>query len=163
MQLEEMYKEVILDHYRAPHGKGLRQPFDTEVHHVNPTCGDEITLRVTLSEDADEWRIEDISYDSQGCSISQASASVMYDQLGERSLAQALAAVDEFSALMRSATQEAELDEELLGDAVAFSGVARYPARIKCALLAWMAFKDAAARATVERVEDQESSGDSDD
>ena len=75
MQLESMYQEIILDHYRMPHHKGLREPFDVEVHHVNPTCGDEITLRVKLEGDT----VTDVSYDSVGCSISQASASVLTD------------------------------------------------------------------------------------
>ena len=75
MQLESMYQEIILDHYRTPHHKGLREPYDVEVHHVNPTCGDEITLRVKLDGDT----VIDVSYDSAGCSISQASASVLTD------------------------------------------------------------------------------------
>ena len=148
MRLEDMYQEVILDHYRAPHGKGLTEPFDVEVHHVNPPCGDEITLRVVLSGDRGAPVVDAVSFDGQGCSISQAAASVMHDQVNGMPLSQAMASVDAFSDLMRSATQEIEPDEELLGDAIAFEGVAKYPARIKCALLSWMAFKDAAAQST---------------
>ena len=77
MKLESLYQEIILDHYRTPHHKGLREPFDAEVHHVNPTCGDEVTLRVQV--DARRRSVADVSYDSMGCSISQASASVMTD------------------------------------------------------------------------------------
>ncbi len=150
MRLEDMYQEVILDHYRAPHGKGLKDPYDKEVHHVNPTCGDEITLRVKLSA-GDDPVVESVSFDGQGCSISQASASVMFDQVNGMPLTQAMASVDAFSELMRSATETVTPDEELLGDAIAFEGVAKYPARIKCALLSWMAFKDAAAQETASR------------
>lgn len=142
MQLESMYQEVILDHYRNPHHKGLREPYEAEVHHVNPTCGDEVTLRVHLDGD----RIADVSYDAMGCSISQASASVMADLVIGRSVKEAMVVGDEFLALMQSRGQ-AEPDEDVLEDAVAFTGVSKYPARIKCALLAWMAWKDATARA----------------
>ena len=142
MQLESMYQEIILDHYRHPHHKGLREPFEAEVRHLNPTCGDEITLRVHL----DDGRVADVSYDSEGCSISQASASVMTDLLIGKSLEEAESVHDEFVRLMQSKGQ-AEPEEDLLEDAVAFVGVSRYPARIKCALLAWMAWKDATAQA----------------
>ncbi len=148
MNLDDMYQEVILDHYRSPHGRGLSSDFDAEVHHVNPTCGDEITVRVKLDNDGTTLRVAEVSHEGQGCSISQASASVMYDQINGQSLRDAMAAVDEFGALMKSATTDYEANEDILGDAIAFVGVARYPARIKCALLAWMAFKDAAAQAT---------------
>ena len=147
MQLEQMYQQVILDHYKHPHGKGLRDPYDVEVHHVNPTCGDEITLRVKLKGSGNDAEVVDVSFDGQGCSISQASASVLYDQVENATLTDAFRVNDEFSALMQSAVQESDIDEEILGDAIAFSGVAQYPARIKCALLAWMAFKDAASQA----------------
>jgi nitrogen fixation NifU-like protein len=152
VKLESMYQEIILDHYRNPHHKGLREPFDAEVHHVNPTCGDEVTLRVRLG--ADGSTVEDVSYDALGCSISQASVSVMTDLVIGRDLDQAATAYDAFLALMRargdvgSAESSVEGDlEEVLEDAVAFEGVSKYPARIKCALLGWMAWKDATARA----------------
>lgn len=148
MRLDQMYQEVILDHYRHPHGKGLVEPFDSQVHHVNPTCGDEITLRVRLTGEPGEETVESVSFDTQGCSISQASASVLHDQVQGVSLTTAMSTLDEFSSLMRSATEDVTLDEDLLGDAIAFEGVSQYPARIKCALLAWMAFKDAAIQAT---------------
>jgi nitrogen fixation NifU-like protein len=146
MQLESMYQDIILDHYRNPHHKGLRDPFDAEVYHVNPTCGDEVTLRVVVKDGGGEPVVEDVSYDSLGCSISQASASVMTDLVIGRPVAEAMRVGDAFLALMQSKGQ-AEPDEDVLEDAVAFAGVSKYPARIKCALLGWMAWKDATARA----------------
>jgi nitrogen fixation protein NifU and related proteins len=142
VKMETMYQEIILDHYRSPHRKGLREPFDAEVHHVNPTCGDEVTLRVHVADGV----VQDVSYDSLGCSISQASTSVMTDLVVGRPVTEALATHDEFLSLMQS-RGEVEPDEDVLEDAVAFAGVAKYPARIKCALLGWMAWKDATARA----------------
>jgi len=150
MQLESMYQEIILDHYRNPHHKGLREPFDAEVHHVNPVCGDEVTLRVALKDVGGDPVVQDVSYDSLGCSISQASASVMTDLLIGRPVSEAMTVGDAFLALMRAGTAVpggARPGEDVLEDAVAFAGVAKYPARIKCALLAWMAWKDATARA----------------
>jgi nitrogen fixation NifU-like protein len=144
-QVESLYQEIILDHYRSPHHKGLRDPYEAQVHHLNPTCGDEITLRVHL----DGELVADVSYEGQGCSISQASASVMTDLVIGKSLDEALAVHEEFLRLMQS-KGELEPDEDVLEDAVAFAGVSRYPARIKCALLAWMAWKDATAQAVTQ-------------
>jgi nitrogen fixation NifU-like protein len=147
MQLQDMYQEIILDHYRNPHHKGLRDPFDAQVYHVNPTCGDEVTLRVALKPGvAGEAIVEDVSFDSLGCSISQASASVMTDLVIGKPVSEAMKIGDAFLALMQSKGQ-LEPDEDVLEDAVAFAGVSKYPARIKCALLGWMAWKDATARA----------------
>lgn len=143
MRLDELYQEIILDHYKRPHGRGLREPFDAEAHHVNPTCGDEITLRVQLAAGT----VADVSYEGMGCSISQASASVLYELVRGRPVPEALTTGDAFTEVLTS-RGEVEPDEDVLGDAIAFAGVAKYPARVKCALLAWMAFKDAAARAT---------------
>ena len=142
MQLQSMYQEIILDHYRNPHHKGLREPYDAEVHHVNPTCGDEITLRVKLDGDT----VSDVSYETLGCSISQASASVLTELLIGKPVEEAMAIHDQFLALMQGKGQ-VEPDEDVLEDAAAFAGVSKYPARIKCALLSWMAWKDATARA----------------
>ncbi len=144
MQLQSMYQEIILDHYRNPHHRGLRDPFDAEVHHVNPVCGDEVTLRVTLKDVNGEPVVEDVSYDSLGCSISQASASMMSDLVIGKPVAEAMTISRAFLELMQS---KGEPDEDVLEDAVAFAGVSKYPARIKCALLSWMAWKDATARA----------------
>jgi nitrogen fixation protein NifU and related proteins len=146
MQLESLYQEIILDHYRHPHHKGLRDPYDAEVRHVNPTCGDEVTLRVTLKDTGAEPAVADVSYDALGCSISQASASVMADLIIGKPVSEAMATCDEFVALMQ-ARGEIPPDENALEDAIAFAGVAKYPARIKCALLGWMAWKDATAQA----------------
>ena len=142
MDLESLYQEIILDHYKHPRGRGLREPFAVEVHHVNPTCGDELTLRVSLDGDV----VTDVSYDGQGCSISQASASMLHEQLVGGTVAHGLATTDAFLALMQGRGQ-VEPDEDVLGDAVAFAGVAKYPARVKCALLGWMAWKDAVSQA----------------
>jgi nitrogen fixation NifU-like protein len=144
--LDGLYQEIILDHYKHPHGRGLRDPFAGEAHHVNPTCGDEITVRVAV-EGLSE--ISDISYDGLGCSISQASASVLHELLSGRDVASAAGIHEAFVALMQGRGQ-IEPDEDVLGDGIAFAGVAKFPARVKCALLPWMAFKDAAARAGVD-------------
>jgi nitrogen fixation protein NifU and related proteins len=145
MMLDGLYQEIILDHYKHPHGRGLRDPFNGEAHHVNPTCGDEITVRVDLSSS----KISDVSYDGLGCSISQASASVLHELLSGQDVESAAGIHEAFVALMQGRGQ-VEPDEDVLGDGVAFAGVAKFPARVKCALLPWMAFKDAAARAGVE-------------
>ncbi|OAP26429.1 NifU-like protein [Amycolatopsis sp. M39] len=138
-----MYQEIILDHYKNPHGRGLRDPFDAESFQVNPTCGDEITLRVKVSD----GKVEDVSYDGQGCSISQASASVLTDLVVGHTLEEAFTTMDAFVELMQG-KGKVEPDEDVLEDGVAFAGVAKYPARVKCALLGWMAFKDAVSSTT---------------
>ena len=142
MRLDQLYQEIILDHYKHPHGRGLREPFDAEAHHVNPTCGDEITLRVRVGDNV----IDDVSYQGMGCSISQASASVLYELVRGRKVSDALSTGEAFTEVMTS-RGTIEPDEDVLGDGIAFAGVAKYPARVKCALLAWMAFKDALVRA----------------
>ncbi|GAA2862442.1 MULTISPECIES: Fe-S cluster assembly sulfur transfer protein SufU [Nonomuraea] len=139
---ESMYQELILEHYKHPQGRGLREPYDAEVHHVNPTCGDEITLRVKVG---DAGKILDVSYEGQGCSISQAAASVLHELATGSTVDETLSVVDEFTRLMQGRGQ-VEADEDVLGDAVAFAGVAKFPARVKCALLSWMAYKDAVVR-----------------
>jgi nitrogen fixation protein NifU and related proteins len=139
---DSLYQEIILDHYKRPVGRGLREPFDAESRQVNPVCGDEITVRVRLSGD----RVEDVSYEGQGCSISQASASVLHELVVGRSAADAFDTHAAFAELIQG-RGAVEPDEEVLGDGIAFAGVARYPARVKCALLSWMAFRDATARA----------------
>ncbi|WP_104106545.1 Fe-S cluster assembly sulfur transfer protein SufU [Nocardioides sp. 616] len=137
-ELDSLYQEIILDHYKNPHHAGLRDPFGAEVHHVNPTCGDEITLRVQLAGDT----VSDVSYDAAGCSISQASTSVMADLVIGRPVDEAMGIHQEFLTLMQG-KGKIEPDEEILEDGIAFAGVAKFPARVKCALLSWMAFKDA--------------------
>ena len=142
MKVEELYQEIILDHYREKHHSGLREPYDTEVHHVNPTCGDEVRLRVRLDGDT----VADVSYEAVGCSISQASTSVMTDLVIGRGVAHDLDLYEEFLIMMQGKGQ-IEPDEERLEDGIAFAGVAKYPARVKCALIGWSAFRDAVMRA----------------
>jgi len=144
--MESLYQEIILDHYRNPVGKGLREPYEAEVHHVNPTCGDEVTLRVRVVGGA----IAGLGWVGEGCSISQASTSVMSDLVVGEPIADALALQEKFLELMQSQGQHELTDEEAeaLDDAIAFEGVSKYPARVKCALLGWMAMKSAVAQAT---------------
>ncbi len=144
--LDSLYQEIILDHYKHPHHSGLRDPFEAEVHHVNPTCGDEVTLRVHVADGV----VEDVSYDAVGCSISQASASVLADLVIGKSVADAMGVHETFQNLMQGKGQ-VEPDEDVLEDGIAFAGVAKFPARIKCALLSWMAWKDATAQALEEK------------
>jgi len=147
MQLDNLYQEVILDHYKNPQNKKLNTSFDAQVHHINPSCGDEITLNVTL----DAHVIKNVSWDGVGCSISQASVSILTDLLIGKSLDQAQVIADSFMHLMQSKGTE-KGDESILEDAVALAGVSQYPARIKCALLGWMAFKDASVQALAKQV-----------
>jgi nitrogen fixation NifU-like protein len=142
MSLESLYQEIILDHYKRPKNKVLQDKYSVEVHHNNPSCGDEITLRVQVENNI----IKQLSWDGVGCSISQASSSVMSELTQGGSIEKALELEVLFLELMQGKGQ-VEADEEELEDAVAFSGVARYPARVKCALLSWMALKDALLRA----------------
>jgi nitrogen fixation NifU-like protein len=142
MELDSLYQEVILDHYKYPQHKGLSPVFTAQVHHVNTSCGDEITLNLTLEENL----ISSLTWDGQGCSISQASVSIMSDLLIGKTLDEASLITTNFSDLMSSKGTSAG-DSLILEDAVAFAGVSKFPGRIKCALLGWMAFKDAAIQA----------------
>ncbi|HEX7805053.1 MAG TPA: SUF system NifU family Fe-S cluster assembly protein [Cellulomonas sp.] len=143
--MEQLYQQVILDHAREPHGRGL-QPLGAlagESHQINPTCGDEVTLRVEL-DDGGRPVVRDVSWDGQGCSISQASLSVLHDLVVGADLHEVDRLAGTFRALMNARGLGLDDDaEELLGDATAFTGVAKYPARIKCALLGWAALTDA--------------------
>lgn len=145
--LEQMYQQVIMDHAREAHGRGLVDVDLVQVgesHQVNTTCGDEVRLRVGLDGDT----VSSVSWEGQGCSISQASVSVLTDLVTGDSLAHADASYDAFRELMQAKGEPLDDDrEDLLGDATAFVGVGRYPARIKCAMLGWVAFKDALIRA----------------
>ncbi len=142
MQLDNLYQEVILDHYKHPENKGLAAAFDAQVHHINPSCGDEITLNLTL----DGSIVQSVSWDGLGCSISQASVSIMSGLMIGKKLDDAQVVFDNFVQLMQS-KGSGQPDESILEDAVALAGVSQYPARIKCALLGWMAFKDASVQA----------------
>jgi len=138
MELDSLYQEVILDHYKHPQHKSLSPNPTVQVHHVNTSCGDEITLNLHTNGTS----VEDISWDGVGCSISQASTSVVSDLVRGKSIAEALAIIDAFQAMIQSKGNDAG-NEDVLGDGVAFAGVAKFPARVKCALLGWMAVKDA--------------------
>lgn len=144
MNLESMYQEVILDHYKNPQHAGLREPYEAEVHHVNPSCGDELTLRVHLSDDGST--VEDVSYDAEGCSISQASTSVMAEEVIGLPVDEAMSKLAAFDEMITS-RGTVEGDAEKIGDGVAFAGVAKFPARVKCALLGWKAFQAATSDA----------------
>ena len=145
MSVEQLYQDIIIDHYREKHHSGLRAPFGAEVHHVNPSCGDEVTLRVSMDGDT----IGDVSYDAEGCSISQASTSVMCDLVIGRDIADSMALFEEFRHMMEGQGQVVP-DEDRLEDGIAFAGVAQFPARVKCAMLGWSALRDALIRAGVE-------------
>ncbi|MFP5415443.1 MAG: Fe-S cluster assembly sulfur transfer protein SufU [Actinomycetes bacterium] len=142
MSVEQMYQEIILDHYKQKHHSGLRDPYEAEVTHVNPSCGDEVLLRVHLDGDT----VADVSYDGVGCSISQASTSVMTDLVIGRTVEEGLETARVFNEMMHS-RGDYEPDEAVLEDGIAFLGVAQFPARVKCALLGWSAWKDAVAQA----------------
>ena len=152
-ELQQLYQQIILDHAKARHGAGLAEvpagAKSGESHQLNPTCGDEITLRAVLAGSAEDSAgadggasVEGISWEGQGCSISMASASVLTDLAAGMSRDEVMALVDNFREVMRS-RGTVEADEEVLGDAAAFSGVSRYPARVKCAMLAWVALEEA--------------------
>ncbi|QDB79053.1 SUF system NifU family Fe-S cluster assembly protein [Georgenia sp. 311] len=146
--MEQLYQEVILDHYRAKHGAGELDPYDAESFQVNPTCGDQVTLRVRLSHDAGVPSVEAVGWVGQGCSISQASLSVLNDLVVGRTINEVDTLNETFRELMHGRGAELPEDkQDSLGDASAFTGVAKYPARIKCALLGWMALRDALAHA----------------
>lgn len=146
--LEDLYQELILDHSKRPHGKGLLETTDdaheAESHQRNPICGDEITLRARISDESD--LIDAVSWDGAGCSISQASASMLTELVVGKTRAEARTLIDGFREALRS-RGAVELDEDLYGDAAALTGVSRYVARVKCAMLAWVALEDALLRA----------------
>ena len=142
-ELDQLYQQVILDHSRERHGAGALKDPDGRSHQVNPTCGDEVTLGVRVVD----GRVEAIGWEGEGCSISQASISVMHDLVVGADLAAVARLEGDFDALMHSrgrGVDEAVLDE--LQDGAAFEGVSKYPNRVKCALLGWMALKDALAK-----------------
>jgi nitrogen fixation NifU-like protein len=145
----DLYQELILEHSKRPHHAGLREPFSAEVHHINPTCGDEVTLRVDVTGEGPDAVVSDVSYQAQGCSISVASSSMLAEELIGRPVAEALETFDAMRAMLTSKGTIAG-DEAVIGDGVALAGVAKYPARVKCALLGWTALTDALARAGVD-------------
>ena len=146
--MDQLYQQLILDHARAGHGRGLVETFDAESFQVNPTCGDKVRLRVSLDLDSGAERLEAVSWQGEGCSISLASTSMMTELVAGHQLSQVEALDQAMNQLMHSRGQGVS-DEvaDLLGDAIALEGVALYPMRIKCALLGWMALKDATTKA----------------
>ncbi len=146
--LQQMYQQVILDHARERHGAGEIDPFDGESFQVNPTCGDQVTLRVRLDHATGRPRVAQVGWVGQGCSISQASLSVLNDLVVGRDIGEVDHLNETFRELMHGRGKELEpARSDELEDATAFVGVARFPARIKCALLGWMALRDALAHA----------------
>ena len=147
--LESLYQELILDHSKRPHGKGLGDETGrvASSYQRNPICGDEITLRVRLSDDG--TTVDEVTWDGAGCSISQASASMLaalVEEEGRMPRAEASALIDGFREALRS-RGTIPLDEDVYLDAAALSGVSKYVARVKCAMLAWVALEDDLARA----------------
>ncbi len=130
MSLEELYKEVILDHYRAPRNKGRLDPHDVALERNNPLCGDEIELFVNFDGD----NVSDVRFDGKGCSISQASASMMTEKVKGLNVKDASELAESIKRLMAG---EEDPDPKTLGDLVSLKGVVKYPVRIKCALLGW--------------------------
>ena len=146
--LDAMYQQIILDAARERHGAGELADFDGESFQVNPTCGDQVNLRVKLS--ADGQSIESIGWEGQGCSISQASISIMTEMLEGKSIAEAMELFEVFREMMDSRGVDISDEvEEQLDDASAFVGVAKFPMRVKCALLGWMAMRDATDKAVM--------------
>lgn len=145
--LESLYQQVILDASRQREGEGLIDPFDAERFEKNPSCGDELRLRLRLNGAGDDATIADIGWEGDGCSISMAAASIAVEQLRGRTVAEAREAIAAMREMMRSRGKLSYDDEsreaELLGDAVAFEGTAKYVMRVKCAMLAWVAIEAA--------------------
>jgi nitrogen fixation NifU-like protein len=130
VSLDELYKEVILDHYRAPRNKGQLDPHDVALERNNPLCGDEIELFLKF----DGENLAGIAFDGKGCSISQASASMMTEKVKGLSAKDAATLAENIKSMMAG---ESEGDQATLGDLVSLKGVVKYPVRIKCALLGW--------------------------
>lgn len=147
MSIDGMYQEVILDHHKHPIGKGLQEPFSAQAHHINTSCGDELTVRVHLNDAGD--MLTNVSWDGQGCAISVASMSILAESVTGGSVAHARELHEIFLSLMHG-RGEVNPDSRL-GEAIAFGGVAQFPARVKCALLGWMAVSDALDRAKATR------------
>ena len=142
--LDQLYQQVILDHSRERHGQGALAEPDATSHQVNPTCGDEVELGVRVQD----GRVVAVGWEGDGCSISQASISIMHDLGDGADLATVARLEKDFDVLMHSrgrGVDEDVLDE--LEDGAAFEGVSKYPNRVKCALLGWMALKDALVKA----------------
>ncbi|HEX2181822.1 MAG TPA: SUF system NifU family Fe-S cluster assembly protein [Rubrobacteraceae bacterium] len=130
--MRELYTQVIMDHYRRPRNRGEIEGADIEEHLLNPLCGDEVTVYAVFDGD----RVADVRFDGRGCSISQASASMMTERLMGKSREEAEKEIQGFKAMMVGEEEFPEMD-----DLAALKGVIQYPSRIKCATLAWTAFQ----------------------
>lgn len=150
MNLTAMYSELIFEHDKRPQNTGLRDPYNAEVHHVNPTCGDEITLRLALEGEGENTRIKDISYDATGCAMSRASASIMSELFIGEPLSKVQEIWDHFDHVMHQRGKE-DGNENLIGDGVALVGAAKFPGRVKCVLMPWKAYQAAFAEAQAAR------------
>lgn len=133
--LDDLYRELIMDHYKRPRNRGKMESPSVEMALNNPLCGDEITLQLMLEGDV----VKDVLWEGQGCSISQASASMMSEAVKNMSEEDAFKLVDNFKGMMRSEGQPHP--DVQMGDLEALQGVAKFPVRIKCALLAWEALR----------------------
>jgi nitrogen fixation NifU-like protein len=136
MSLDELYKEVILDHYRSPRNKRGLPDATVSLKKNNPLCGDEITIHARV----EDGTVTEVAFEGQGCSISQASASMLTENVGGKSLKDADALASEFRSMMEGS---AEPDEDEFGDLMALKGVVKYPVRIKCAVLGWDVLQEA--------------------
>jgi len=149
MSLDQLYQQIILDHSKVRHGSGLAVAAAPEgastgqSHQLNPVCGDEVTLRVAVAD----GKVAQVSWDGEGCSISMASASVLSELAEGLSVAELHTIIDNFREVLRS-RGKIHADPEILGDAAAFEGVARYAARVKCAMISWVAAEDALNQAS---------------
>ena len=130
--MRELYTQVIMDHYQRPRNRGELEAADLEEHLLNPLCGDEFTVYANLRD----GKVADVKFDGRGCSISQASASMMTERLMGKSREEAEAEISRFKAMMVGEERFPEMD-----DLSALKGVIQYPSRIKCATLAWTAFQ----------------------
>jgi len=139
-ELDSLYQDIIVDHVKRPRRRGLEADASVESHQLNPTCGDEITLQLML----DGHTVTGAAWTGKGCMISQSSASILAEQLPGLTVDEVMTRVESFRESMRS-RGEVPVDEDLLGDAVALEGAAKYVARVKCAMLAWVAAEDALA------------------
>jgi nitrogen fixation NifU-like protein len=135
-ELDDLYRDIILDHYRHPRHRGHLDSPSAKHEGLNPLCGDEVTVEVKVDGD----RLADIAYTGSGCSISQSSASMMTEAVDGKSVEEARRLIGEFTAMMRGSD---DVDPEALGDLEALSGVRKFPVRIKCATLAWHTLDEA--------------------